>query len=151
MNISCRTNRKDTHTVTLWLEHHQRHTPYYDVSLTPEAAAMIREDLEWTSPSEMAKKVQATYPAVSANQVHKAWTTMSETLWKRDVEQLPSVKTLLREYKDDVDVLDIPVADGVEQVAWLMKKIAGPLNGKIVEIGIDATCKNEVGFRRHVD
>ncbi len=38
-------------------------------------------------------------------------------------------------------VLDLLAMEGVEQVAWVMKKIALPLHGKIVEIGIDATCK----------
>lgn len=117
------------------------HTPYYDVSLPPEAAALIRENLEWFSPHEVAKLVLQTYPSITANQVHAAWTTMSETLWKREKEQLPSVKLLLGELKDDVAVLDLPGMEGVEQIAWVMKKIVSQLHGKIVEIGIDATCK----------
>ena len=66
---------------------------------------------------------------------------MSETLWKRDKEQLPSVKLLLGELEDDVAILDLPGMDGVEQIAWAMKKVVEPLRGKIVEIGMDATCK----------
>ena len=66
---------------------------------------------------------------------------MSETIWKRDVQQLPSVKTLLGELQDDVAILDLLEIDGVEQVAWVMKKIALPLRGQIVEIGMDATCE----------
>ena len=66
---------------------------------------------------------------------------MSETLWKRGREQLPSVKALLGELNSDVVVLDLPEIEGVDQVAWVMKKIMSPLQGKIVEIGIDATCK----------
>lgn len=66
---------------------------------------------------------------------------MSETLWKRDKEQLPSVKTLLGELQDDVTVLDVPEMEGVEQIAWVMKKVLLPLEGMIVEIGIDATCR----------
>lgn len=147
LNISCQSNGDNSHIITIWLKHHKKHTPYYDVTLPPEAAAMIWEDLEWTSPSDMAKKVQNAYPAVTAIQVYKAWMMMSEGLWKRDAEQLPSVKALLGEYKDDVDVLDIPVADRVEQIAWVMKKIVGPLEGKIVEIGIDATCKSQLNFQ----
>ena len=119
-----------------------RHTPYYDVSLHPEAAALIRENLDWFSPHEVSKKVMAIYPSITANQVHAAWTTMSETLWKRDKEQLPSVKLLLGELKDDVTILGLPGMDGVEQVAWVMKKVVEQLQGKIVEIGIDATCES---------
>ena len=144
MSILCWTNTSSgekTRTVTIWLEHYKRHTPYYDVTLPLEAAEMIRENLDWTTPNEMVRKIQAKYPAVSNKQVHKAWTTMSETLWKRNAEQIPSARTLLTEYDGDADLLTIPAMDGVEQVAWVMKRIANALRGKIVEIGIDATCK----------
>ena len=67
---------------------------------------------------------------------------MSETLWKRDSKQLPSVKKLLGELKDDIAVLSLPGIDRVEQVAWVMMKIVLQLQGKIVKIGIDATCEN---------
>ena len=142
--ISCRANpgsEEKTYKTTIWLKHRTAHTPYYDVSLHPEAAVLIRENLEWFSPHEVAKKVLLTYPSVTANQVHAAWTTMSETLWKRDKDQLLSVKVLLGELKDDAAVLDLPRMDGVEQVAWVMKKVVAPLRGKIVEVGIDATCE----------
>lgn len=144
LNISCqqkRSNGENILTVTIWLKHDIKHTPYYDVLLPPEAAAIIRDELEWTTPSEIAKRIQADYPAVSAKQVHKAWTTMSEILWKRDTEQLLSATALLNEYGESVDVLNIPSAEGVEQIGWVMKKIVEPLRGKIVEIGIDATCQ----------
>src|SRR6266571_5153565 len=144
LNISYCANprsEENVHTVTIWLEHHMAHIPYYNVTLPPEAAALIQENLEWTCPNEITKKVQMTYPSITTNQIHTAWTTMSETLWKRGREQLPSVKALLGELECDVAVLDLPAMEGVEQVAWVMKKIALPLRGKIVEIGIDATCK----------
>ena len=146
LHVSCGANPddEDTRVVTIWLEHHIRHTPYYDVSLPPEASAMIRENLEWISPSEIAKKVQTTYPAITTNQVHMAWTRMSETLWKRDTQQLPSVQKLLGELQDDVDVLKLPEIDGVEQVAWVMKRVLLPLRGQVAEIGIDATCEGVI-------
>ena len=144
LNIAYRTNPsgEKTYTITISLEHHLKHTPYYDVSLHPDAAALIRENLDWFSPHEVSKKVLAIYPSITANQVHSAWTTMSETLWKHNGEQLPSVKQLLGELKDDIAVLGLPGIDGVEQVAWVMTKIVSQLQGKVVEIGIDATCKS---------
>ena len=48
---------------------------------------------------------------------------MSETLWKCNGEQLPSVKQLLGELKDDIAVLGLPGIDGVKQVVWVMTKI----------------------------
>ena len=142
LSIWCKTNRRErTCTITIWLEHHKRHPAYYNIALPPEAAEMIRENLDWTTPSDMARKIQLAYPSVSTKQVHKAWTTMSETLWKRNSDQITSAKALLAEYEDDADLLTIPTMDGVKQVAWVMKRIANALRGKIVEIGIDVTCK----------
>jgi len=102
---------------------------------------MIQENLEWTCPSEIAKKVQMTHLSVTASQIYRAWMTMSEILWKRDLDQLTSVCTLLGEFDDDVDILRLPAIEGTIQVAWVMKDIVGLLQGKIVEVGIDATCK----------
>ena len=35
------------------------------------------------------------------------------------------------EYGDDVDVFDIPVEDGMQQLCWAIKKIAAKLKGKL--------------------
>ncbi|KAJ7937453.1 hypothetical protein B0H13DRAFT_2302616 [Mycena leptocephala] len=74
------------------------------------------------TPVEIAPNVKAQYPSVTSSQVHFAWTQM------RDFE-----------FGDEVDVLAVPPADGVEQLCWAMKKIIEPLKGQIVEIAIDAT------------
>jgi hypothetical protein len=73
---------------------------------------------------------------------------MSETLWKQNREQLPSVKLILGELEDDVAILRLPGMDGVEQVAWVMKKVVLQLQGKIVEIGIDATCERSSNHQK---
>ena len=89
LNISVQANnctRENTYTITIWLEHHNKHVPYYDVTLPSRAAAMIQENLEWTHPNKIAKKVLLDYPSVAAQQIYNAWTTMSETLWKRSPE-----------------------------------------------------------------
>ena len=52
---------------------------------------------------------------------------MSEILWKRHHLQLPYAEILLKEYGDDVDVFDIPVEDGMQQLCWAIKKIAAKL------------------------
>ena len=38
-------------------------------------------------------------------------------------------------------ILDLLRIEGVEQMAWVMKKVIWPLRGKVVKIGIDATCE----------
>ena len=72
---------------------------------------------------------------------------MSETLWKREKDQLSSAKILLNEYRDDVDVFEVDVQDGVQQLCWGMKKILAELKGKVIEIAVDATCKSLGSFR----
>ena len=64
------------------LQHFDNHAPYYDVEMPPEAATMIRENLEWSTLVSLVPKIQAAHPNVTANQIHAAWTGMSETLWK---------------------------------------------------------------------
>ena len=43
---------------------------------------------------------------------------LDETLWRRDKEQLPSAEALLREFGDDVNVFEIEVEEGVQQLCW---------------------------------
>jgi len=94
----------DLRTIKVRLNHHDNHIAYYDVALPPGASQIIRENLEWSTPVSVTPRVQAIYPHITGKQIHTAWTQMSETLWRRDKEQLPSAETLLREFGDDVDV-----------------------------------------------
>jgi hypothetical protein len=143
LRITCREepNHPGTRLVKIYLKHSGPHVPYYDVAMPPEAAAIIRQDVEHHSPAELVLKIQNRFPAITRAQVHAAWTTMSETIWKRDKVQLTSARKLLDEYATEVDVFNLPTMDGIEQLAWGMRKIAGRLRGIIAEVGIDATCK----------
>jgi hypothetical protein len=114
-----------------------------------EAIEIIRENLEWCTPSSLIAKIQSFHPSITANQIHAAWTTMSETLWKRDPDQLISAKLMLTEYSDDVDVFDIMTETGVIQLSWAMKHILSSLKGKVVEIGMDATCASQIFLRKN--
>jgi hypothetical protein len=79
-----------THTVMVHLHHHKNHQLYYNVTLPSNAAALVRENLKWSTPVSITPKIQVLHLQVTAKQVHRAWTEMSETLWKRDKMQLPS-------------------------------------------------------------
>lgn len=148
LNVSCHAmDRLGYHKVTILLNHHQNHKPNYDVAMPLEAIALICENLEWTTPVSMVPQIQAIHPNVTPAQVHRAWTEMSETLWKCEKDQLSSAKILLNEYRDDVDVFEIDVQDGVQQLCWGMKKILAELKGKVIEIAVDATCKSLGSFR----
>ncbi|KAF7371915.1 SWIM-type domain-containing protein [Mycena venus] len=125
--------------ITVSLQHRDSPVHYYDVALPPGAAGMIREGLEWSTPVAMVGKIRAVYPSVTAAQVHSAWTEMSKILWKHAEMKLPSAKLLLKEFGNEVDVLDVHPSEGVEQLCFAMKKIIEPLHGKVVEIGLDAT------------
>ncbi len=127
------------------LHHHFKHVHYVDVSMPPEAMQMIEEQVAWLTPSAMASKVRAAYPQVSAAQIYNAWREHSQTHWRQATLQLPSARKLLIEFGDEIDIFeptDIP--EGVEILAWGMKKIAEPLKGKVLEIGMDATCEHDL-------
>ncbi|KAJ7246826.1 hypothetical protein B0H12DRAFT_1220454 [Mycena haematopus] len=142
LSISCRAQKdnEDLLDVTVRVKHADKHVSYEDVALPPAALAMIRDNVEWLTPVAMVTKVQAAFPQVTAAQIHRAWTEMSEPFWRFDRDQLSSTKILLQEHTSDIDIFepqDIP--EGVDMICWGMKKIATPLKGKIVEIGVDAT------------
>jgi hypothetical protein len=142
LSIRCQAqNNEDLLDVMVQLKHAGKHVGYVDVSMPVEALNMIRENVEWLTPVAMVTKVQAAFPSVTAAQIHRAWMDESEPFWRFDNDQLLSTKKLLEEHTDDIDIFeptDIP--EGVEMVCWGMKKIAAPLKGKIVEVGVDATC-----------
>jgi hypothetical protein len=141
--VSCKITSGGQRLISINLRHNINHKHYYDVSMPPGAAEIIRTSLEWSTPVSLVARIQEQYPSVTSNQVHSAWTTMSEVMWKRAKDQMESAKLLLEEYPDDVDVFHINVAEGVQQICWGMKRIANRLKGKVVEIGIDATCQPE--------
>lgn len=142
LTITYRQKRAGQPYLIVNLQHHIKHVHYVDVSMPPEAMLTIEEQVAWLTPSAMASKVRAAYPKVSAAQVYNAWREHSQTHWRRDDLQLPSAKKLLTEFGDEVDVFElVNVPDGVEMLAWGMKKIAGQLTGKVFEIGMDATCE----------
>ncbi|KAJ7086004.1 hypothetical protein B0H15DRAFT_950602 [Mycena belliarum] len=88
----------------------------------------------------MVTKVQAVFPTVTAAQIRRAWMELSEPYWRFDNDQLLSTKKMLEEHTDDIDIFEPQnVPEGVEMMCWGMKKIATPLKGKVVEIGVDAT------------
>ncbi|KAJ7934879.1 hypothetical protein B0H13DRAFT_2481333, partial [Mycena leptocephala] len=126
------TNNEGELNVTVRLKHAAKHVSYVDVAMPPEALAMIRDNVEWLTPGAMVTKVQAAFPSVTAQQIHRAWMEMSEPFWRFDNDQLLSTKKVLEDHLDDVDIFepeDVP--DGVEMLCWGMKKIAMPLTGKI--------------------
>jgi hypothetical protein len=127
--------------VLIRLEQHSSHVEYFDVTMPEEALAMIHEHIEWLSPVAMVTKIRTHFPDVTAKQVHTAWTKFSEPHWRKDDDQMLSAEMLLEEFEEDVDLFqpeDLP--EGVEILCWGMKRIARPLEGKTVEIGVDATC-----------
>ena len=140
--ISCREIEGSLSKVSVLIEHCIRHVDYLDVRMPDGATEMIRDQADWATPVALVPKVQASFPQVTASQIHAAWQQISQIFWRRDNAQLPSASLLLNEYSDDVDLFDPKnVPEGVEILCWGMKKIARPLKNKVAEIGLDATCK----------
>ena len=140
--VACR--KADTlngtdHVISAQLQHNEDHIPYFDAEMLSGTLDIICQNLEWSTPASLVIQIQALYPNVSTNHVHHAWTRMSKTLWRRHQYQLLSAE-ILNEYLDDVDVINIPAMDGIEQLCWGMRTVAHRLKGTVVEIAINATC-----------
>ena len=139
--ISCHETEGSLLKVSVLIEHCIRHVDYLDVWMPDGATEMIHDQADWVTPVALVPKVQASFPQVTALQIHAAWQQMSQIFWRQDNVQLPSA-SLLNEYKDDVNLFDPKnVPEGVEILCWGMKKIAMPLKNKVAKIGLDATCK----------
>ena len=119
-----------------------RHTPYFDVSVPKEVVEMIRRNIDWALPNDLTRKIRNDYPAVTPKQIMTIWAKLAQELWKRKPEnQMESAAILLKESNDITDLFVLEVEEGVDQLAWGMKKIAHLLGTGIIEVGIDATCK----------
>lgn len=147
MTVTYKRNKVGGQDIFVRLQHHFSHVFYSDVQMPPEVLQNIQEQAEWSTPSVMAAKIQSAYPQVTTNQINAAWRELSKAYWRRDDDQLTSARKLLAEYEEDVEVFEpAGIPEGVEILAWGMKRIAEPLRGKVVEIGMDATCKKYLHF-----
>jgi hypothetical protein len=118
------------------------HTPYFDISVPKEVVEMVRKDIDWVLPNDLTRKIQKSYPAVTAKQIMTIWTKLAQELWKRKPEnRMESATILLKESADVADLFILEVEEGVDQLAWGMKKTAHLLGTGIIEVGIDATCE----------
>uniref|UniRef100_A0A0W0FE87 MULE transposase domain-containing protein n=1 Tax=Moniliophthora roreri TaxID=221103 RepID=A0A0W0FE87_MONRR len=112
--------------ITLWIRHHDKHVPYYDVGMPTKASQIICENLEWCTPSSLVPEIQAMHLNITTAQVHRAWALMSKELWKKDPRQIESARKLLKECQDIIDIFEIEKVPGVEQHV-------------VIEIAMDAT------------
>ncbi|KAF8886850.1 hypothetical protein CPB85DRAFT_1232284 [Mucidula mucida] len=146
LNITCRLNGDGSMLISLRLVHEVHHVPYWDVSMPEGALDMIRTHMDFSTPSVLAAGIREKFSHVSAAQVHRAWSAMSETMWKRAGDQMESGRILLQELGDDVDYFhEIQPSEGVKQLCFGMKRILHALRGKVVEIGMDATFNTNKG------
>ncbi|THV07112.1 hypothetical protein K435DRAFT_825684 [Dendrothele bispora CBS 962.96] len=100
---------------------------------------IIHENMGHCTPNNLVPLIQAEFPNITSAQVYSAWIKLSEELWKHAENPLESAKQLLEELRDEVEVVHTKVADGVEQLCWVLKKITGPLGKGVVEVALDAT------------
>ena len=103
---------------------------------------MVRRDIDWALPNDLTWKIQQDYLVVTSKQIMTIWTKLAQELWKWKPEnQMESAMILLRESNDVTDLFVLEVEDGVNQLAWGMKKIAHLLRVGIIKVRIDATCE----------
>ena len=57
---------------------------------------------------------------------------------------MESATILLKESSDVTDLFLLEVEEGVDQLAWGMKKITQLLSTDIIKVGINATCEYDM-------
>lgn len=131
--------------IKIRLHHALHHLPYYDVSLPAAVLDIIQSNLENSTPNGLATNIRKEYPQVTAAQIHRAWSTLSEVLWKRNPSNpMESARELLDSF-DEVDRLELAnVPIGVEIIAFAAKRNIAALKGDIVELAMDGTCESNM-------
>ena len=139
--ITC-TSNEAAQTLRIILSHSQNHTPYFDVSIPPEAVDIIRDNIDWALPNDIIGKIQSRYSHVTEKQITTVWTKFAQSSWKRNPkDQMDSARQLLQEFGEEVDVFEVDEEKGVDQLAWGMRTIAMKIGTSLIEVGLDATCK----------
>ena len=139
--ITC-TSDGEAQTLRITLSHSQNHTPYFDVSIPPEAVDIIRDNIDWALPNDITGKIQSQYPHVTKKQITTVWTKFAQSSWKRNPkDQMDSAWQLLKEFSEEVDVFEVDGEKGVDQLVWGMRMIAAKIGTSLVEVGLGATCK----------
>jgi len=139
--ITC-TNTEGIESLRVILLHSQHHTPYFDVSIPPEAIDIIRDNIDWALPNDIVGKVQSQFQHVTAKQITTIWTKFAQGSWKRNPkDQMDSARQLLQEFSEEVDLFEVDEEKGVDQLAWGMRTIAKKIGSGLIEVGLDATCK----------
>lgn len=98
--------------ISIQLEHHVHHVPYYNVQLPVAARKMIKNNL-WAIPSALAVKIQEDFPHISAEQIHWTWLMFRDIMWKRSEIQTESTRLLLEGMEDETDIFTITCNPGV--------------------------------------
>jgi hypothetical protein len=130
--------------VVVRLRHEVQHESYVDVALPPQALKLISEHVGIAKPADLLPAVHALDGCkhVSNAQVYRAWSELSQVIWRRDDDAFASALKLLEEYEEDGRAvrLNIPLPDGVTAIAWALPEIAERVAKKVKELAIDATC-----------
>ena len=76
--ITC-TSNEAAQTLRIILSHSQNHTPYFDVSIPPEAINIIRDNIDWALPNDIIGKIQSQYSHVTEKQITTVWTKFAQS------------------------------------------------------------------------
>ncbi|KIJ23157.1 hypothetical protein M422DRAFT_276328 [Sphaerobolus stellatus SS14] len=123
VTVTCRGQPAGHQSISLRIEHHKPHNI-------------------WAVPSALATMVREDFSHVSSQQVYRACVSFSEGLWKCAEDQIDSATALLKEMHDEADILKVETVEGVTALGWDLERISQHLQGKIVEIAIDATFRS---------
>ncbi|KIJ40720.1 hypothetical protein M422DRAFT_256416 [Sphaerobolus stellatus SS14] len=143
VTVTCRGQPAGRQSISLRIEHHKPHVKYFRVDLPYEAKEKNCQNI-WGVPSALSTMIQEDFPHVSSQQVYHAWVSFSEGLWKCAEDQIDSATALLKEMYDEADILKVETVEGVTALGWGLKRVSQCLQGKIVEIAIDATYNTNV-------
>ena len=78
---------------------------------------------------------------LTQKQVYACWTHLHESTWQLDNDQVKSTLMVLERVDNiDIEIIPVPMKDGISSLAFNFKNILEDYGEEIVEIAMDSTC-----------
>jgi MULE transposase domain len=120
--------------------HHEWHSPYEDVELSPEVREFIHLGVSTKTPSEIYREIRGIPGAstVTRHQVYYLWQKANAEIWQRDSDPLKSATMLLSEngYQDHHTLL---TAGNLRALGFYAPETIQRLDNPAVQLLMDST------------
>ena len=80
---------------------------------------------------------------MTQKQIYACWAHLHKATWRLDNDQVKSALKVLEQMNNiDVEIISVPVEDGISSLAFGFENILDEYGEEIIKIAMDSTCEN---------